>query len=94
VVLNPTLHKKGGKFYRCVTLHRRMLHVATLVLLAHVGPRPFPTAVARHLDDVSLNDKLSNLAWGTHADNAADAIRNGVILGRPRTEPTKKRRTT
>lgn len=53
-----------------------MVKVANLMLEAFVGPKPFPKAVARHLDDNSLNDVLGNLAWGTHVDNVADAVRN------------------
>lgn len=29
------------------------------------------------------HDALENLAWGTRADNYADAIRNGVQMGLP-----------
>jgi hypothetical protein len=50
--------------------------VSVLVLTVFAGPRP-PGQVARHLNDNSLDDRLSNLAWGTHAENVADAIRNG-----------------
>lgn len=35
-----------------------MWHIANAVLAAHIGPKPFPEAVARHLDDDSLNDAL------------------------------------
>jgi hypothetical protein len=35
--------------------------------------------IARHLDDDRNNNKLSNLAWGTHDDNMKDAIRNGSL---------------
>jgi hypothetical protein len=53
--------------------------VAPLILLTFVGPRPFPEAVARHLNDVRYDDRLANLEWGTQKQNAADAIRNGVM---------------
>jgi hypothetical protein len=33
----------------------------------------------RHLDDDRENNHVSNLAYGTQADNIADAIRNGKI---------------
>jgi DNA invertase Pin-like site-specific DNA recombinase len=35
--------------------------------------------VARHLNDVRYDDRLANLEWGTQKQNAADAIRNGVM---------------
>jgi hypothetical protein len=33
--------------------------------------------VVRHLDGDKLNNNVMNLAWGTHADNSADAARHG-----------------
>ena len=32
----------------------------------------------RHLDDNPQNNRADNLAWGTHAENMWDAVRNGV----------------
>lgn len=50
--------------------------VHQLVLEAFVGPRP-PGALTRHLDDDSTNNHVSNLAWGTEAENTRDLVRNG-----------------
>jgi hypothetical protein len=60
--------------YPVVNLRPRV-RVHRLVLMAFVG---MPTAgqVGRHLDDNRQNNAVSNLAWGTQADNHADAIRN------------------
>jgi hypothetical protein len=58
---------------KAVSLHRQ-------VCIAFHGD-PAPGQVARHLDDVSANNRADNLAWGTRAENAADARRNGI--GRP-----------
>ena len=77
--LNPTLDGK----YRKVTVGSRAdgtsrrAKVAILVLEAFVGPAPFRGAVSRHLNDRKADDRLINLAWGTHADNADDRGRNG-----------------
>lgn len=52
---------------------KRYLHV--LVAEAWHGPRP-DGLLALHADDVPENCTAENLAWGTPAENAADARRN------------------
>lgn len=59
--------------------YQRLVH--TLVLSAWRGPRP-QGMQCRHLDGNRSNSALSNLAWGTAAENAADKVRHGTI--RPR----------
>lgn len=67
---------RGGR----VATHR----VHALVLEAfHPKPELRSTPHVRHLDDNKQNNHLSNLAWGTASDNAADAVRNGIRIGRP-----------
>jgi hypothetical protein len=68
--------------YRVVKLcqgrvNRRQLKVSVLVLMSFVGPRPFPKAHSRHLNDHKKDDRLANLTWGTARENALDAYRNG-----------------
>jgi len=46
-------------------------HLHVLVLEAFTGPRP-EGAVARHLNGNSLDNRASNLAWGTYKQNSAD----------------------
>lgn len=58
------------------------------MLETFVGPRPFSEAEARHLNDDSLDDSLENLAWGTHTENMADAVRNGRMKGWSRKKKT------
>lgn len=50
-----------------------------LLMDAFVGPRP-DGYECRHIDDNKLNNDLSNLAWGTHAENTEDRDRNGKTL--------------
>lgn len=60
--------------------HRRYVH--RLVLMAFVGV-PEPGMYACHYDDDPSNNHLSNLRWGTAADNGADhrrTTRSGKVL--------------
>ena len=53
------------------------LQVHMLVLTAFVGPCPAGME-CRHLDGAPANNRLSNLAWGTHSENAQDSIAHGT----------------
>lgn len=58
---------------------RKDFKVAHLVLNTFKGPPPSKEQnCCRHLDDNQDNNKLSNLCWGTHKQNAADRVRNGL----------------
>jgi hypothetical protein len=61
------------------------IHLA--VLTAFVGPRPNGRE-GRHLDDNKMNNRLTNLAWGTRRDNVEDGLRNGRFF-RGRNPPQK-----
>lgn len=67
--------------YRCFRPHRNgkrvWMYVHRLVLEAHGFMKPNAEAVCRHLDGDKLNNHISNLCWGTQAENVADAIRHG-----------------
>ncbi len=66
-------------------LYQRKIH--RILLECFVGPAP-AGMVTRHLDDNRLNNGLTNLSWGTRAQNSQDAIRNGKIC-----PPERKRNT-
>ena len=76
--LSPVPNRQG---YLSVALQHagqvRYRKIHQLVLEAFVGPRP-DGQVVRHLDGNPANNVLSNLAWGTHSENMADAIRHGT----------------
>lgn len=48
-----------------------------LICEAFHGPAPTWAECARHLNDDPRDNRAVNLAWGTHADNMQDRIRNG-----------------
>jgi len=53
------------------------------VLLVHIEmakafiPNPNNYKLVRHLNDIKSDNRISNLAWGTHIDNREDGILNG-----------------
>ena len=53
------------------------LFIHQLVAEAFIGPRPL-NAVVRHLNGVPTDNRLCNLAYGTHQDNVNDSIRHGT----------------
>lgn len=61
----------GGKPRRVLTVHR-------LILLAFAGQPPLGANEARHLDGDPTNNQLSNLQWGSSAENKADQLRHGT----------------
>lgn len=60
--------RRNGKSYT-KTIHR--------ILAETYLPNPDNYPVVRHLNDVRKDNRLKNLAWGTHRDNSLDSIRNG-----------------
>lgn len=54
--------------------------VHKLVLLAFIGERTYETPIIRHLDGNKLNNILSNLRYGTYAENEKDKEVHGRAL--------------
>lgn len=63
------VHQNGKKT-------KKKIH--TLILMAFVGDRPVGLE-ARHLDGNCLNNKPSNLKWGTRQENVDDKKIHGTI---------------
>lgn len=57
--------------------------VHRLILLAFVGPCP-EGLEARHLDGIAANNHLTNLAWGTVAENTEDRKKHARYTNRNR----------
>jgi len=78
-ILKPQLNKFG---YLQVTLsqngRRKTLKLHRLVLESFVGNCP-DGMECLHADGNRLNNKLTNLRWGTKSENAQNAIRHGTF---------------
>lgn len=76
-VLIPQTNPKGYETVR-LTCGGKVVAFAVhrLVMLAFVGPRP-PEMQIRHLDGMKANNALSNLTYGTAAENTHDKAVHG-----------------
>lgn len=54
----------------------RLMH--EVVLTTFVGPCP-PGMECRHLNGIRMDNRLCNLAWGTHVENMDDQRRHGTL---------------
>ena len=66
--------------YAMVTLcrdGRRSYHLVHRLMAEAFIPNPEGLPVVRHLNDDPRDNRLENLAWGTHSDNTQDILRNG-----------------
>ena len=85
-IMKLTVDKMGYLRVMLCRNGRTSTHRVHALVLEAFYPKPKlrSTPHVRHLDDDKQNNCLSNLAWGTAADNSADAKRNGIAVGRPR----------
>lgn len=63
------LYEGGKRFDR---------YVQVLALEAHVSKRPAPEIQALHWDGDPLNNRITNLRWGTVAENYGDQREHGT----------------
>lgn len=77
-LLTPAAKMRTGHLWvgLCRNSSRTHASIHHLVLEAFVGPRP-DGLIGRHLDDDPKNNHVTNLAWGTVAENNRDTVRNG-----------------
>lgn len=76
--LSPTM---SGKYYAVgVGDGHRTTHVHRLMVESWYGPPPQPDSIVRHLDGDRFNNNLSNLVWGTYAENSDDQERHGTRM--------------
>lgn len=78
--LNPGLGSNGyplvvftlGQERKCFTVH-------DLVMLTFEGPKPKGMEVL-HKDGVKINNRFSNLRYGTRSENAKDKFAHGYVI--------------
>jgi NUMOD4 motif/HNH endonuclease len=77
-ILKAIPQKRGGHLHvsLCADGTEVVRHVHRIVLEAFVGPRP-DGMETRHLDGDPVNNALTNICWGTYADNRQDMLRHG-----------------
>ncbi len=76
-ILSPWLDSSKG--YPMVELRHgvnKRFRVHNLVAPVFLGPRPEGMS-CRHINDVKTDNRVENLAWGTHAENMRDVVLNG-----------------
>ena len=78
--LKPWLHRGYPCVSLCIDGVVMHLLVHRLVLLSFVGSPPTPQHETRHLDGNPGNPALTNLVWGTHAENMQDTLRHGTHI--------------
>ena len=76
-ILKPVLSNGHLVVGLCKDRKSRNYGVHVLVLTAFKGSRP-PGLEGRHLDGDATNNKIKNLAWGTHLQNMQDKILHGT----------------
>ncbi len=72
--MNPTIFNGYKEVYMPIDGVRTNRRVHYLVLLTFVGPRP-PGMQCRHLNCNSLDNHLTNLAYGTPVENSGDTVK-------------------
>lgn len=76
-----TVDRHGYAKVRLTRDGRRVrVPVARIVCIAFHGPRPSPDHQVRHLNGDKLDNRASNLAWGTAQENAADRDGHGTTI--------------
>lgn len=79
-LLKPYINPEGYPTYGLVRDKKRIpLCGHRIVAMAFLPPRPSDHHGVRHLDGNPANNRASNLAWGTQAENIADKSRHGTL---------------
>lgn len=75
--IKPILYNK----YYGVYIKRKVRLIHQFMCETYHGPRPTPFHEVRHLDEDRTNNTLTNLVWGTNAENIIDRSKHGRLTG-------------
>lgn len=75
-----TLQENTHGYAYIMAYGKTPVSVHKLMLLAFVGPRPSPYHEVRHLNGVRMDNRRTNLAWGTKRENACDKQDHGTTI--------------
>lgn len=90
--LNPCVSEKGYMKIGCGRAgQRRVYLVHRAVAIAFLGEQPSPRHQIRHLNGIKRDNRVSNLAWGTSKENAADKRLHGTLANGSRNGSAKLR---
>lgn len=83
-ILKPGLNRRGSAKVRPLVVLtkdniQKSAFVHVLVAETFIGKRPDGKECC-HKNDISTDNRLCNLYWGTRSENLQDAIRNGLRL--------------
>lgn len=89
--IRPWLDNSGHTKYLVVELYingeGKKFRLHRLLAMTFI-PNPLKYPVVRHLNDISTDNRIENLAWGTNRHNIEDAKRNGKTK-KPKGENSK-----
>jgi len=77
-LLSPRPHPHGYTKYQ-LNVHGKTTYAYAHRIVAEVFGAPGEGPVVRHMDGNPANNHVSNLAYGTQRDNAADAVAHGTL---------------
>lgn len=81
-ILKPRVNKYGYVTVGLTRDSKKTLHKLHRLLATTFIPNPDNLPLVRHLNDIRTDNRLENLAWGTHLDNTEDRRRNGYVAKR------------
>jgi len=71
--------RSDGRGYMCCTIEGKTHKVHKIVCILRHGPRPSPRHVPMHKDNDKLNNRPSNVRWGTISENLKHAHESGAM---------------